>query len=311
MDNEYLGRKSIDLSPSEGRVLYLKTIELHKQGLGKRRIGRKLNLSERLVGAWIYLGRIPYFMRANLDSSPWLSFILGCVYSDGTVYRYKTAYYVRLSSTDVEYVEEFNRALIHVVWRNYPIHSPPSQKAGMGNRTKDELVVSFSNKALWYFLSDRNLGKEHRDTIEEYPSEFVRAFFDGEGTVGTCDKWGTVSLRAYNTKREVIEYITRLLLERFGISAAFYETRSSRHNEKSIWVCRFRGLENAIKFYQKIGFTIERKQKKLEELVRNKLQNYRYIRHLEKKLNATHDEDIKRAMTELHFMKPLEGSFQR
>ncbi|MBA7503732.1 hypothetical protein ES706_02353 [subsurface metagenome] len=261
-----LGNK---FSAMEIRSFYDEAMRLRREmGWGKRRIARKLGLSENTVRFWLG-GRQPFHTNVNLSPSPELSFFLGCMYSDGTAYFNKPSgnWILSMTSTDKEFLEKFSLCSSRIVGREnpYPILLPPSCRGRQGWR--DAYIVSFNCRTLVEFLGKRVLEERHIKVIDEYPPEFIQAFFDGDGTV-YGDNYLGIILRVSNKKKQVIRYIADLLQRKFKISTSVYEMK----NPNKMCACQFRGLEKAIKFYREIGFTINRKNARLGELIENKIQ---------------------------------------
>jgi intein-encoded DNA endonuclease-like protein len=104
---------------------------------------------------------------------------------------------------------------------------------------------------------------------------FLRGLFDSEAYV---HKAGYIYL--YNTNYELLVYAQRLLWRYFGIESTgpwphkqkgttSYEPKTGRLIEtKKDCYCIYIRAESLPNFYRYIGFTIKRKQKRLEEYLR-------------------------------------------
>jgi hypothetical protein len=264
-------RGSRDLSIEDRLVFYNRTIQLKRErGWGKHRIARELNLKKTTVSNWLR-GHKPEtrWVFPNLNPSKELSYILGVFYGDGSIYRangtgmYRNsyAYRIQLGAIDKDFLREFNRCLSWVLHRKneYPTHGP--YKDGTCR-------LMATNRKLFEFLSKPL--EEHKPIIEEFPSQFLRGFFDSEGSVyeylGNNGWYQTI--RVCNTNMPLLQFVRYLLVKYFSISSRL----STEHRKEKGWKDLYRvGIhrqESVVKFYEEIGFTIERKQKRLAEIVR-------------------------------------------
>jgi intein-encoded DNA endonuclease-like protein len=119
--------------------------------------------------------------------------------------------------------------------------------------------------------------KKYIEHCERCMAAFLRGFIDSEGSV---DKSGHI--RITNTDYELLEYV-KDLLKRLGI-----ESTGPKPKHQQGTVARFRNgnykrrkdgyyiyirAGSNINFYKNIGFTIERKQKRLENYIRRRQPN--------------------------------------
>jgi intein-encoded DNA endonuclease-like protein len=118
------------------------------------------------------------------------------------------------------------------------------------------------------------------DVVYEYPASFIRGFFDGDGDVTTSLSKGRlhVCLRVTNSNKELLLFISDLLLRFFGITSYFRQIRKGPRIDcvegrkvrfkKATYQLKIDRLEQLALFAKRIGFKIERKQEKLTDATR-------------------------------------------
>ena len=112
-----------------------------------------------------------------------------------------------------------------------------------------------------------------------YPSDFLRGFFDAEGhaDIGAKSKL-SIAVGAYNCDRLLLEFVKRALSTNFGIYATIHLRRLAgtlkvirnepfftKRASYSIYIQR---LGDIVRFSRRIGFSIRRKQEKLNEAIK-------------------------------------------
>lgn len=183
--------------------------------------------------------------------SPELSYLLGVRYGDGSLCLSNKWYMFRLGATDKEFVEEFRRcACILLDKKSMP---KISQYNGKKTHYKDMYHCNITSKKLYEFLSKPL--EEHKYFVGKHPSEFIRGFFDSEGSFSLVS---CTHLRACNTNYRLITYI-KSLLEELGIFLNLY-IEKRRKPYKAIYNLGTGKKQEIADFKDKIGFTIERKQ---------------------------------------------------
>ncbi|WP_245610462.1 LAGLIDADG family homing endonuclease [Thermococcus celericrescens] len=204
---------------------------------------------------------------------PELSYIIGVYLGDGSIHmKGNGRYVVKLKVIDREFAEEFANALEKL-----------GVRAAMGferdSTRVDRFYVEGSNKALFQLLS----GPRERllSLAGEYPTEFLRGFFDSEGFPAiSAGKTFTVRVAAVNSDLMVLEFV-RKLLETLGIRSEISKLYSKGHRvvirgeEYSsnvdmfiLWISRF---GDVMWFAREIGFTAWRKEAKLRRAIELKL----------------------------------------
>ena len=220
--------------------------------------------------------RVPF----KPNPSPELSYLLGVLYGDGSISVNSVNsgnYMFTLTAKDKEFVEEFQRCINAIIGKIYAIQKHYYKKTYGPYYTccaySKELISFLSNK-LEYF----------KPIINSYPNDFLRGFFDSEGCFSSQiykkSKNGndcfTSSLSVCNTNKEIMLFMNDLL-DRLDIKMTFYEsawykrilgtTRNGKKYNKMLYRLMAYNVKTFIKFRDKIGFTIERKQNRLTETI--------------------------------------------
>lgn len=259
--------------------LYEEVLRLRKQGLGCKRILKEIEriygnmLSRATISHWIQGVHIPYrsVKTPILKPSKELAYIVGTMFGDGSTSMIKSynrrEYRITLSVRDREFAEKTAECL------GVALNRPPPRTS---LRKDGRYYVSVRNKTLFDLLHGRDPEKikpfvEHCD---ECKAAFLRGFFDSEGTI-TEDG----VLNAFNSNLELIKYVARLLAElgiettgpylskRKGLPMKCPKTGKVYEKKKDIYILHVK-KKSIPTSYQKIGFTIKRKQKRLEEYLK-------------------------------------------
>jgi len=176
---------------------------------------------------------------------------------------------IGLKAKDKEFVEEFARCLAKVLGRRQirPIY----------RRSLGRYVVEVRSQTLYELLKkpvDLERLKKYIEHCERCVAAFLRGFADSEGSV---NKHGYIFI--YNTDLSLLAYV-KDLLRRFNIESTgprirvrrgtiFYDPRTGKQyiSNKDCYYIYVRTSSN-INFYRYIGFTITRKQIRLENYVK-------------------------------------------
>jgi DNA endonuclease len=158
----------------------------------------------------------------ELKPSRELAYILGVMRGDGfrTSDKAQGKEEIRLCVRDVDFAIPFNEAIAHVLERERP------NKVRLEAREdKDRATffrVRYSSIQLAEFL-DCDLNST-RQFAEVHPADFLQGFFDSDGSSTPNLNRGRLYLRVLgsNTNLETLNYMKRLLLERFRIASSIY-----------------------------------------------------------------------------------------
>jgi intein-encoded DNA endonuclease-like protein len=270
--------------PRELRIkIYNDVRKLRKRGLSYTKIREEIY---RKHGVWIYKGTISTWLRGVhspyngrripslelLKPSEDLANVIGVVLGDGYPVEKKHGYAIGLEAKDKEFVEDFGNRLGNVLGRK-PIRPWINARTG-GYR------IEITSMTLYELLRKPVDLKRIKRYVEHCPkctAAFLRGLFDSEGSV---KKNGYIYL--YNTNYEVLVYAQKLLWRYFGIESTgpWPSTQKGttmrnpmtgkqyKANEDCYYI--YIRAESLPKFYRYVGFTIRRKQKRLEGYLRRK-----------------------------------------
>jgi len=151
-----------------------------------------------------------------------LSYLIGAILGDGYVHYYlqkkpkkSPHYYVKLSAKDFEFVSAVREAIGKVVGRYNKIQKLRQHKKSIwaGNRI---FRVQVSDKSLFYLLK-KSLD-DLKPYIEAFPCDFLRGFFDAEGSAWIVDRktrarnYVEPVVKYCNTDKELMDYVRELLV---------------------------------------------------------------------------------------------------
>ncbi len=281
------------IQPRELRIkIYERAMTLHRQGLSNKEIR---NVIEREFGVRLPRSTLYHWLDGKyspynkgyipslelLKPSEELSYVISVTLGDGYVYKERVVrkdrnncdydnYMIGLEVKDKELAVAFARCLTKVLERK-PIKARYDKSAG-------RYVVRVRCKTLYELLKkpvDIKRIKKHVEHCPKCVAAFLRGLFDTEGCV---HKAGYIYL--FNTNYEVLVYVQKLLWRYFGIKSSGprphkpkgttgYNPRTGKqYKTKKDCYYLYIGAESLPNFYRYIGFTIKRKQKRLEEYLR-------------------------------------------
>lgn len=263
------------------RALFERVRQLGEEGLSQLQIQRRIKeetgypLSRSTISYWLRGIHTPYRhgrkeggkRRRQLRVGPELSYILGAALGDGsTLYDEKReSYRVTLSAKDLDFVMEFARCFAVVTGKDAPYK--------IRLRKDGKWVCEGFSKAVCQLVKG---GIEKLKPVVEQSDENIRAFIRG-----FCDAEGGVIRSGYiiivNTCKDLIDYIADLL-QKLQIAGKIYERKlpkisiikgrvaHSRH--EVIYRLKISRKDNLRRFAQLVGFVIQRKQRRLEEIIK-------------------------------------------
>jgi intein-encoded DNA endonuclease-like protein len=269
------------IPPRELRIkAYNDVRKLRKRGLSYTKIREEIY---RKYGVWIDTTTIYSWLRGK--SSPYngrripslellkpsedLGYVIGVVLGDGYTSEKSHGHVIGLGAKDKEFVKDFGRRLGNVLGRE-PIR--PKFKEVVG-----KYYVEAVSRTL-YELLRKPVGlkriKKYVEHCKKCAAAFLRGLFDSEGHVS---KRGCIIL--YNTNYEVLVYAQRLL-RKFGIESTgpwphkrkgttIHDPRTGKQykaNKDCYYIYIL--AKSLLTFYRHIGFTVRRKQKRLEEYLK-------------------------------------------
>jgi len=270
------------IPPRELRIkAYRDALKLRKRGLSLTKIRDKIYRKYRVwidtptISRWLRGLSSPYNRRhipslELLKPSEDLGYVIGVRLGDGYTYERSNNHLIGLKAKDKEFIEEFGRRLANVLGRK-PIR--PIFRKDIG-----KYVIEAYSKTLYELLRkpvDLKRIKPYVEHCLKCVAAFLRGLFDSEGSVS---KSGYVTLS--NTNYEMLVYAQRLLWRYFGIEATGpwphtqkgttkYNPRTGKQykaNKDCYYIYIL--ADSLLNFYLYVGFTIKRKQKRLEEYLR-------------------------------------------
>jgi intein-encoded DNA endonuclease-like protein len=239
-----------------------------------------VRISKSSVSEWLHGIHNPYNGRyipliVLLEPSEELAYVIGVKLGDGYTSRKKRVIkgynnvIIGLKVKDREFAAEFGRCLAKVLQKR-PVKPKYSNSLG-------RYVISVASKTLYELLKkpvDLERLKKYIEHCERCTAAFLKGFIDSEGSVS---KEGYI--RICNTDRGLLEYV-KGLLKHIGIESTgpwptrrqgktFYDHRKMKrytYNRECYYI--YVKTNSNINFYKNIGFTISRKQKRLENYVK-------------------------------------------
>ena len=283
------GQLGKECLPHELRVkLFDEVAGLRRKRLSYKRIidevwrNYGIRLSKSHISYWLRGVHSPYNRRyiPSIDllrPSEELAYVIGVVLGDGyttrerrTVKDYNDVR-IGLKVKDVEFADEFARCLAKVLGRH-----PPKP---FYDKKRGRYVVVVGSKTFYELLKKPvNLDrlKKYIEHSEDCVATFLRGFADSEGSV---DKSGYI--RIANTDLVLLTYV-KDLLQRLGVTSTgpwlsarqggvFHDPATGKPyiTKKDCYYIHIQACSN-LTFYRKVGLTIKRKRRHLEEYLRRR-----------------------------------------
>ncbi|MEM2232802.1 MAG: LAGLIDADG family homing endonuclease [Nitrososphaerota archaeon] len=289
--NQELKQKRKGMLPRELRIkIYEDVLVLRRRhGLSynkiikeiKRRYG--VTISKSTLSGWGNGKHSPYngIRILTLEPSEDLAFVAGVIAGDGYVWKKSKPpptydeFFIGLEVKDKEFAQFFAKSIAKVLGRDPP--APRQNKYG-------RWVVEVKCKTLYELLTCN--GKKliierirpYIEHCEKCIAAFLRGFFDSEGWV---PEDGVIEV--VNTDYKLLEYVIYLLnrigiettsekprlRQRAGIPIRNPKTGKVHRARKDVYYIRLR-TNSSLVFHEKVGFTIERKRKRLEEYLKRR-----------------------------------------
>lgn len=219
----------------------------------------KASLSEWFRGIHHPLGSANRFFA---EPTPELAYVIGVKFGDGSINIKGYNRRIRLQSIDWKFVREFDRCVSTV------LHT--EEHTLWAHKKRREIHVEARSVLLYNFLrqslNDLQPWIEH---CEKCVSAFLKGFFDSEGTVTPEGV-----LQAYNNDRDRLRYVMILLRKYFAVETTgpkLGKRRGSRIERRGKTYLRnsdsysiYIKADSIERFAILVGFTIARKQRRLE-----------------------------------------------
>jgi intein-encoded DNA endonuclease-like protein len=205
---------------------------------------------------------------SSFELSPEKSYILGVMCGDGYLSCTKNqSYQIALQAVDRDFVFEFSKCLKKV----YGIRPAIAKIAARRINWNEKLQSRVCCKEIFIdILKYGNLKtKSWRvpkiifESSDEIKSKFLKGFFDSEGSVEIIDKRLTAVSINENGLNEIA-----ILLKSVGIRSRIRKNSTIVGNRSLCFSLRITGRQNILAYSEKIGFSIKRKQIKLDKLIK-------------------------------------------
>jgi len=180
---------------------------------------------------------------------------------DGCVYNHKGDYNIKYEVSDKQLLDLFYKDLLKVYGLKPFTGTNPSGKTGKlisyvrlrSRKVYDDLLRYTS-----YFSEDWKINKEIKQSSLILKKEFLRAFFDDEGSV--IPEGEKAIIRLYSINLLGLKQIREILSE-FKIETHFQKGFGLKRNVHALVI------KDIKRFDKLIGFNLKRKQEKLKEFL--------------------------------------------
>ncbi|MFH0868183.1 MAG: LAGLIDADG family homing endonuclease [Candidatus Woesearchaeota archaeon] len=187
--------------------------------------------------------------------------IIAHLIGDGCAFVSRHDYNMKYEVSDRELLNSFEKDMVEVYGLKLTKGSKPSGKTGKlipFVRLRSKLVYEDLLKYSSYFSKDWKINRKLLNSSREIKREFLKAFFDDEGSVYKQGNKGITKLYSINLKG--LKQIQKMLLE-FGITGKIYSGYGLKRNVYAFLI------DDLKLFHKEIGFNLKRKQEKLESLI--------------------------------------------
>ncbi len=195
-----------------------------------------------------------------------LAYILGVIYGDGHVSVRQRR--VILGATDEDFVLNFKAKIEK--WSGFKARFfTRKQKDDHYIKGRKIQYISYIDSVeASKFLNKFDLNNVIKSN-KIIKSSFIKGFFDSEGTVRRiCNKSNKLGLGCFNTSYSLISFMKEILSS-LSIESKIYKRKYRVLNKdlKNYYALYIYKKESILKFYSSIGFSINRKQQRLEEQI--------------------------------------------
>jgi len=197
------------------------------------------------------------FERLSKEKARIIAHLIG----DGCAFISKHDYNIKYEVSDLESLDYFKSDMIEVYGLKLTRGFKPSGKTGKlvpFVRLRSKLAYEDLLKYSTYFSRDWKLKERLLKSSKEIKREFLKAFFDDEGSIYKEGNKGVIKL--YSINLEGLNQIQKMLVE-FNIQGKIYSGYGLKRNVYALLV---RDLNS---FFNQIGFNLRRKQEKLKKLI--------------------------------------------
>lgn len=208
----------------------------------------------------------PYKQKTAIIENPESAYLLGVYYGDGTAFHY--------TIKDEKYPYERWMFGLSVSDKDFRDKTAAILKKLVVNYISIRTVEGYyrcevSCKQLYDFL--KKPFYEHKQFIEKYFPEFLRGFFDSEGGIYYEKTYKVFRVRAYNTNKQLLDYIIDQLRIKYNIATSIWVnvkkgrksiiTKNEIETTMDCYVIQIVRKKDVEIFMSEVGFSIARKNK--------------------------------------------------
>jgi len=181
-----------------------------------------------------------------------LSYVFGAFVGDGYLYSngrdYRLDFYVK----DKDFLDSINKSVRNILKRKreYPLFTSG----------KYHILRIYSKEIFLLFKEN----KESYELAYSHPSSFLRGLYDAEGSVSELMRGKVPRVCLYNRNRRLME-ISYNLLKSLGINS---KLNAYINKGKMMYRISIHRKKDIVTFSKSIGFTIRRKQQKIDKWIR-------------------------------------------
>jgi len=224
-------------------------------------IGKKLNKSQYAVRTKAHRlelkKRIRYYIQPHHKRiTTNLSYILGAIKGDGCIHDKRKSIFFGV--IDKDFILNFKKA----VEEQFGIDIRIGIKKYKKKEYQDEYTTGIYKADIYRFIKDFDLNKILKAS-KPIKCAFLRGIYDAEGCIIMGKNKIPSRITFTNTDKLLIIFIEKLL-NSFNIEYKIQETIPKNRKHKTKQIILISRKENLIKFANNIGFSIKRKQDRLE-----------------------------------------------
>lgn len=234
---------------------------LHNKGVKLRTKKEALKLALKTGRLKVRKHSIP---KSSKKLTPEKAYILGVLCGDGWIYYSKKyqSYQIGLEATDIEFVDEFKLCLTGVFKKKLLKRKINVKVSGWQDKYEVRICSKMACEDLFSYGSSFKedtwiVPKEIKISSINIQARFLMGFFDSEGSVDIDYNRILATSSNLSGLREV-----GLLLKNFGIRYKILQKTNRR-----VFSLRIQDRISVEKFQRNIGFVIERKKRRIDELV--------------------------------------------
>lgn len=188
--------------------------------------------------------------------------IIANLKADGAIWKSGTNYVIKYEVGNKEQLNRFKKDLENIygistkiILHNSGFTGKPFEAVYLRSKLVFEDLQNFGK----YRSKNWDIPNEIMNSSMKIKAAFLRAFFDDEGSPIVSSK----EVRLYSINSNGLKEIANILNE-FGIGTCIKKGYGAKRNVYAIII---RGKENLLKFSKNIGFDIDYKKRKLNEII--------------------------------------------